>query len=104
MFRQFASAIGAVTLVLAGAFAYLNDTNPALADFEGTPSSPQPLNDPRWAVDVDSRDPSTWDLLDPMNAQHGPDCSAPPATHVHPRTYESAVFICNNHVMTAIRG
>ena len=36
-----------------------------------------------------------------MQAQHGTNCAGPPATHeVH--SYADAVFICNNHIMTAI--
>lgn len=36
-----------------------------------------------------------------MNADHGPDCAAPPATHVIART-DDMVFRCNNHIMTSV--
>ncbi|TMC54335.1 MAG: hypothetical protein E6J20_04505 [Chloroflexi bacterium] len=55
--------------------------------------------------------PSTWDVLthargpgdamQPTVAQHGADCSPPPATHVI-TTLSDSVFICRNHVMTSV--
>jgi hypothetical protein len=69
--------------------------------FDGTPSSPLAWNPPDWDVQVHSRDRDTWKELEPMAAHHGPDCSAPPATHLT-SSYEQAVYQCNNHVMTAI--
>jgi hypothetical protein len=54
---------------------------------------------------------SNWDVLthkrgidetmQPTVAQHGADCSPPPATHVI-TTLADSVFICKNHVMTSI--
>jgi hypothetical protein len=38
-----------------------------------------------------------------MHAQHGGNCSGPPASHTT-SAYEEAVFICNDHLMTAING
>ena len=69
--------------------------------FVGAPSSPQPWRPSTWEVVVHSRDPGTWSTLDPMNAEHGSDCAPPPATH-ETSAYESAVFLCRDHVMTAI--
>ena len=69
--------------------------------FDGQPTSPQPWNPPNWDVTVHSRDIETWDQLETMDAMHGSDCSAPPATH-KVRTYDSAVFQCRDHMMTAI--
>jgi hypothetical protein len=69
--------------------------------FDGEPASPQPFSSPRWDVTVHSRDVDTWDQLEPMEAGHGSDCSPPPATHTT-SSYEDAVYICRNHVMTAI--
>lgn len=54
-----------------------------------------------WDVQVHSRDPGTWFSLEPINAQHGADCGAPPASHVN-TSYEGSVFICRDHMMTAI--
>jgi hypothetical protein len=69
--------------------------------FDGDPSSPQPFSSPRWDVTVHSRDVDTWEQLEPMQAGHGSDCAPPPATHTL-SSYENAVYICRNHVMTAI--
>ncbi|PZR89139.1 MAG: hypothetical protein DLM67_19400, partial [Candidatus Nephthysia bennettiae] len=54
-----------------------------------------------------------WDLVEnndgptdnngSMEAGHGADCSAPPATH-HLSTLADSVFICKSHVMTALYG
>jgi hypothetical protein len=69
--------------------------------FDGAPARPSPFNPPHWDVVVHSRNTDTWDTLEPMIAGHGPDCSAPPATHPT-SAYDQAVFQCRNHVMTAI--
>jgi hypothetical protein len=69
--------------------------------FDGAPASPQPWKPADWDVTVHSRDLSTFDELEPMEAQHGPDCSAPPNTH-HVMAYPDAVFSCKDHVMTSI--
>lgn len=44
------------------------------------------------------------DAIHPLNAQHGPDCSGPPAAHPTGSSRGAAVFQCNNHVMTALDG
>src|SRR5262245_25446435 len=49
--------------------------------FTGRPSSPQQYNPSTWDILVHSRDRENWTQLEPMAAQHGADCSAPPATH-----------------------
>jgi hypothetical protein len=69
--------------------------------FDGQPTSPQPWNLPNWDVTVHSRDVDTWNQLEAMDAMHGSDCGAPPATHKM-STYEGAVFQCRDHMMTAI--
>lgn len=66
--------------------------------FPGTPSAPQPFNAPDIDVTILSHDNYT---IFPMQAQHGPDCSAPPATHLIVNVQDT-VFQCNNHIMTAI--
>jgi hypothetical protein len=77
------------------------------AQFDGTPSAPQNFvthtESADWDIQVHSRDWQTWDNIDDMNAQHGADCSAPPVTH-SVTAYEDMVFVCNNHVMTALNG
>lgn len=70
---------------------------------DGTPSAPQPWRPANWDVTVHSRDRDTWKSLNPMQAQHGADCAPPPAVH-EMSAYEDAVFLCRDHLMTAIRG
>lgn len=90
-------------LVQTSSSAIAGNTDPFTFTWQGSPAAPQPWNPQDWDVIVHSRDTQTWDKLEPMQAQHGPDCSPPPATHLV-TTYEDAVFICRNHMMTAING
>jgi hypothetical protein len=69
--------------------------------FVGNPTSPQPWNPTNWDVVVNSRDPKTFTQLEGMQAQHGSDCGPFPATHFN-SSYEGAVYLCHDHVMTAI--
>lgn len=69
--------------------------------FDGAPGVPSPFRSPNWDIAVTSRDATTWHQLLPMDAMHGPDCGAPPATHPV-SAFEDAVFQCNGHIMTAI--
>ena len=75
--------------------------NPPVETFDGNPVAPVPFSDSEWDIQVHSRDSDTWFQMDAMQAQHGADCSAPPATHAN-TSYEGAVFSCRDHVMTAI--
>lgn len=72
------------------------------AGFDGTPASPEPWRPANWDVTVHSRDRETFARLEDMAAMHGDDCGAPPATH-QVSSYEQAVFVCRNHMMTAIK-
>jgi hypothetical protein len=57
-------------------------------------------------VTVHSRDNNTWPAtggLEPMAAEHGAMCEAPPAVHALTGSYDDAVFICKDHIMTAIK-
>src|SRR5215207_5365250 len=69
--------------------------------FEGRPSAPQAWRPTDWDVQVHHNAQAEWKQFPPVPAQHGADCSAPPATHVA-ASHEQAVFVCNDHVMTAI--
>jgi hypothetical protein len=69
--------------------------------FDFNPASPQPWQPANWDVTVHSRDISTWNTLEPMQAAHGTDCSPHPAMH-QVKLYQDAVFLCRNHLMTAI--
>lgn len=77
------------------------------ATFDGAPATPTPIKDTTAYSDLDvqvhSRDSSSWFTLPAINAEHGADCSAPPATHPN-TSYEGSVYQCANHVMTAING
>ena len=71
------------------------------ATFDGRPVAPTPWHGAGWDVTVHSRDRETWGELEPLAAHHGGDCSAPPNTHMV-NQYDDAVYLCNNHIMTAI--
>ena len=73
-----------------------------LATFDGQPTAPQAFTPSDWDITIDSLGGSR-DTLEEMQAAHGPDCSAPPATHTT-NTYPGSVYICNDHLMTAING
>src|SRR2546427_690510 len=49
--------------------------------FAGAPPAPAPYRPTGWDLAVHSRDIPTWYTLEAMDAHHGPDCGAPPATH-----------------------
>lgn len=67
----------------------------------GSPSSPTPWTPSGWDVDVHTRNNYQYSGIDATQAGHGVDCSAPPSTH--PVTTDvAAVFVCKNHVMTAM--
>ena len=68
-------------------------------NWTGTPSSPQSVVPTGWDVQIHRRDPV--DSMEAMDAGHGADCGAPPATHTI-TTLAQGVFICKNHLMTAI--
>jgi hypothetical protein len=77
--------------------------------FAGTPAQPQPFSSLNWDVQIYHSGRDDWYTPPAMNAQHGADCGAPspvfalggPGTHPI-RVYEDQVFICKNHLMTAI--
>jgi hypothetical protein len=79
---------------------------PSSFDFNwsGTPGSPQPwvpaqVND--W--DLISNIAGPTDASGSMQAGHGSDCGAPPATH-QLRSLADSAFICKGHMMTAVNG
>ncbi len=79
-------------------------SNPPSEFIEGIdmdPAAPQPWQPEHWDLTVHLRDLDAYHALHEVEAAHGADCGAPPATHsVH--TYEDAVFVCKGHMMTAI--
>jgi hypothetical protein len=72
-----------------------------LETFDGDPAQPLPFVDPRWNVAIHTRDRQSWYTLDGIDADHGPDCAPPPATHFVD-TFEDTVYRCRNHMMTAM--
>lgn len=76
--------------------------------FDGNPAGPTEFQKLGWDVARHERNDASAgvDIFKnphPMQAGHGSDCSAPPATHPL-TTYEQMVFQCKDHVMTAING
>jgi hypothetical protein len=67
----------------------------------GMPTTPQMWQPSHWDVQVHTRDSHPGDSIDAHQADHGADCSAPPAQH-QVSSWQQAVFACHNHVMTAI--
>lgn len=70
--------------------------------FDGLPTSPTAWNSLNWDVQVHSRNDDTWLTLEAMQAGHGAACDPPPTTHFHEGSYPDSVFLCRDHVMTAI--
>lgn len=97
----FAVSIG---LVLGPAAAQTGPTT-FLETFDGSPAAPKPFSPPGWDVSVIGS-------LEPMWANHGPDCSPPDerwpggqpnAEHNHFITSDTeVVFGCRDHIMTAM--
>ncbi len=65
----------------------------------GAPATPQSIVPSNLDVQIHKR--SIGDGMDVMDAGHGADCSAPPATHSI-NTLAQAVYACKDHLMTAI--
>jgi hypothetical protein len=74
--------------------------------FSGTPPAPEAYSNPHnWDIFVQGFEANHYTGQAAQVGQHGPDCGPPgfpyTAANTHPLTDESsAVYICNNHVMT----
>jgi hypothetical protein len=90
---------GAVTLIRADVAS--DNHVPHAEPFAGQPDRPKSWRPADWEVTVHSRDPHTWLSPRPMDAMHGDTCTPPRAMHTV-ISYDDAVFICNDHLMTAI--
>jgi hypothetical protein len=95
--------LGALLLNAPAAGAETARPEPFAFSWAGAPAAPQPWTPADWDVVVHSRDINTWGQIEPIAAEHGADCAPPPATHMV-TTYEDSVYICKNHMMTAING
>lgn len=98
------ASVGASKLQLSQVNPKLTAANGFSFNWAGTPSTPEPwlpgsLND--W--DAFASSDVAADATGTMQAQHGTDCSAPPATH-QINQLAQAMYICNNHMMTALFG
>jgi hypothetical protein len=74
-----------------------------LETFSGAPGSPAAWRPTTWDVQTNVTD-SYWGdgaSIEPMQAHHSAACGGPPATHPISRIDET-VFLCNDHVMTAM--
>ncbi len=101
-------AVGAVTLV---AFSVDNafPAQAVSAPYQfmtgmGTPTSPQPWDNVHqggWDLIVHTREQLADTNVPSVQAEHGADCAAPPATHTVTTTANS-VFICRDHLMTTV--
>ena len=70
----------------------------------GNPASPQPWDNVHqggWDLLVHTREQLPDENVQPMQAEHGATCAAPPSTHPV-TTAKDSVFICRDHLMTAI--
>ncbi|MCB0010972.1 MAG: hypothetical protein KDE34_03705 [Anaerolineales bacterium] len=79
------------------------NTSTFFESFDGDPGQPTSFETDNIAWTVHSRDANSWGQLPAMEAVHGPNCDAPPATHTV-TNYEDTHFQCRNHMMTAING
>lgn len=89
----------------AGAIGAANPTAPGsfLASFDVAPDDPLGVcGASDWDIAIHSRAPNTWYALDSMEAQHGMNCAGPPATHQLHGEHAAAVFLCRDHLMTAL--
>ncbi len=71
--------------------------------FDGDPAAPEIWTDENWEITIHQRDNDRLYEMLPMQAQHGPNCEAPDATHTV-TSHEANLYICKNHMMTANYG
>lgn len=90
----------------AGSLGPANPTEPGpfVATFTAAPDEPLGVcGASEWDIEIHSRNPETWYSLESMTAQHGADCAGPPATHETHGSHNAAVFLCRDHLMTALK-
>ena len=90
-----------LALVAAASASPSGAAGPFTETFSGQPSNPSPWRPADWDVTVHSRDDAERYELEDMSADHGHDCAGPPAKHSI-SSYDDAVFLCRDHVMTSI--
>lgn len=82
-------ALIAVAVVLFGAAVITISNASSPYTFDGAPATPAAYTAPDMDIQVHSRDPDSWFQLPAIDAQHGADCGAPPATHTN-TSYEGS--------------
>lgn len=93
--------LGGAILGIAAMVALQSNAEPWVETFDGTPSAPTAWGPSDWDIQYHTRNSQYWAAPEGMAQQHGGDCSAPPMTHPA-STWPGSVYLCNNHVMTAI--
>jgi hypothetical protein len=72
-----------------------------LETFTGNPAAPTEWQPSNWDVTRHIRAGANRLVPESMQAHHGADCAPHPAEHVM-ATYEAMVFLCRDHLMTAL--
>lgn len=106
-FRIGALIAGAVTVFGAALLAMHAPAASTTATFDGAPAAPLPYPQVSpldgWDIQVHDRDAWAHPGTSPsLNAEHGADCSPPPATHSTGTDVSAHVYQCANHIMTAL--
>jgi hypothetical protein len=79
-----------------------------LETFDGSPGAPQPFRPADWDITINDsgRAVDRKYAMNSMMAGHGPDCSPPGErgehTHGPLTSWSQAIFLCKDHVMTAV--
>ena len=71
--------------------------------FDGEPDQPEIWKSDDWELTIHQRDQDRLYEMLPMQADHGPNCEAPPASRII-SSHEENFYICRNHLMTANHG
>lgn len=100
--RLFLGLIGISIVVVGAVSAFASTPAPNYSEtFDGTPATPLAWSGMNFDVQTHIRSSAQVTNPETTMAEHGPDCSAPPATHAV-STFEDSVFQCKDHLMTAI--
>jgi hypothetical protein len=94
--------LGLGLFTLMGMAISLTSAEPYAETFDGQPVTPLAFDGVDFDLQVHERG-SRGTSLPFINAQHGVDCAGPPATHAVSDVANS-VFICRDHLMTALNG
>lgn len=94
-------ALGILAVLCGAAVAVAQQTPDYLEPFNGNPAVPTEWQPSNWDVTRHVRAGANRLVPEPMQAHHGPDCSPP--LDLHPMdSYAAMVFLCRDHLMTAL--